>query len=186
MDCLDSSLLGNLLIVEGLDLGSLLGSDGSLALVLEEEDCGNDTEPVDAVTSDGTDGRDVGPTQDRVQESITTGVGVIGVAPVQGPDVAAGVKGTGIISIASNDLVPLVHLKGLDCLGEKASGDQEQEARRRDKETVQGQTGTSTVDQETNKSTGQQSRDRGQGNRLGLSLERNLLGIVKSTQRSSC
>jgi len=175
-DFLDLALLNDLLLsVGGSRLLDTTGSSSSaLALELEEENGENDADPVHAVTGDGTDGGDVAPAQDRVQESVSSGVGVVGVTIAQGPDIATGIVRTGILGIASNNLVPLVHLVGLDGLGKQTGGDQEQEAGRGNKEAVEGQATSSTVDQETDQGTCQQSSNSSQRNRLCLSFECNL------------
>lgn len=85
-DCLDLSLLDNLLVSVGV-----LGGSGTSAvgLDLHVDDGEDDNEPVDAVTGDGSDGGNVHPAEDRVEEGPATVLGLVGVTVAEGPDVAA-------------------------------------------------------------------------------------------------
>lgn len=163
------SLGSNLLVLES-GVGSL-SSTGALALDLHKDNRDNDDDPVHTVAGDGADRGNVGPADNGVQELPASGVGVVRVAAVKCPNVPAGVVRTGIVGITSNNLVPLVHLKGHDGLSEQTSGNEEQEAGRGDEEAVEGQAGTSTVDDETDKGTGQDTANGSERNGLGLLLE---------------
>lgn len=170
-DDLDLSLLNSLLV----GIGVLGSGTSTVALDLHEDDCEDDNEPVDAVTSDGSDGGNVHPTEDRVEESPATVVGLVGVTIVEGPDVAARIVRTGIIGITSNNLAPLVHLVCVDGLSKETGGDQQKQAGRGNEEAVKSKSASSTVDNETDKGTSQETNDNSKRNRLSFSIESNLI-----------
>lgn len=170
-DCLDLGLLNNLLVDVGL-LGG--GSTSAGGLDLHVDDGEDDNEPVDAVTGDGSDGGNVHPAEDRVEEGPATVLGLVGVTIAEGPDVAARIIRTGIIGITSNNLAPLVHLVGVDGLGKETGGDQQKEAGRGNEETVKSKTASSTVDNETDQGTSKQTNDDSKRNGLSFSIESNL------------
>lgn len=165
---------GGLLIDKG-GLGSGGGSQAALGGELHVDDGDNDNQPVDAVTGNGTLRGNVVPAKEGVEQSPASVVGVVGVTVVQGPDVDAGIVGTGIVGITANNLAPLVHLVGVNGLAEETGGNEKQEAGRGNEEAVEGNTAASLVNEETNQGTSQESSNSSKRNRLSFSLERNLM-----------
>ena len=124
-------------------------SAGTLGLDLQVDDGSNDDKPVNAVASDGSNRGNVVPSNDRVAEGSKTFVGIVRVAVIQSPNVGTRIKGSSIVSISTNNLVPLVHFIGIDGLREEASSNQQQEASGANKETVKSQLVSSLVDDES-------------------------------------
>lgn len=85
-DSLDLALLDDLLVGVGV-LGG--GGTSALGLDLHADDAEDDNEPVDAVAGDGSDGGNVHPAEDRVEEGPATVLGLVGVTVAEGPDVTA-------------------------------------------------------------------------------------------------
>ena len=96
----------------------------TLLEVPHAEEANHYSNPVKVVRDDGAIGRRVSPAEDRIEDAPATSAVDLWTAAINVPDALTNVirawTGTGLGSVATNDVVPCIHLKVPDGLREEA------------------------------------------------------------------